>query len=91
VDRERHIFEVQAKESGKPEDVVARIVEGKLDAYFRDQVLLEQPFVKDDGTTIQQLLDEAGAALQEKIAVRRFARFKLGGSDASEAETSGEA
>lgn len=78
VERERHIFEVQAKESGKSEDVTARMVEGKLGAFYRDIVLLEQPFVKDDSKTIQQLLDEAGAALQEKLAVRRFARYRLG-------------
>ena len=78
LERERHIFEVQAKESGKPEHVVEKIVEGKLNALFKDNVLLEQDFVKDDSKTVQQLLDEASAKLGEKVAVRRFVRYKLG-------------
>jgi elongation factor Ts len=78
LDHERRIFEAQAKESGKPDDVVPRIVEGKLEAFYKDHVLLEQPFVKDDSKTIQQLLDEVSAKTGEKVVVRRFARFKLG-------------
>ena len=78
LDAERHVYEVQAKESGKPDSVLARIVEGKLEAFYRDNVLLEQPFVKDDGKTIQQLVDEVGAHVGEKVAVRRFVRYKLG-------------
>ena len=78
LDRERHIYEVQAKESGKPEHVVEKIVEGKLNAYYKDHVLLEQDFVKDDSKTVQQLLDELGAQVKEKVAVRRFVRYKLG-------------
>jgi elongation factor Ts len=78
LDGERHIYEVQAKESGKPENVVARIVEGKLEAFYKDTVLLDQPFVKDDATTIQQLLDNVGAKVGEKVAIRRFVRYKLG-------------
>jgi elongation factor Ts len=78
LDSERHIFEVQAKESGKPEHVIAKIVDGKLDAFYRDHVLLDQPFVKDDAKTIQQLVDETSAKVGEKVAVRRFVRYKLG-------------
>lgn len=78
LDSERHIFEVQAKESGKPENVIAKIVEGKLEAFYRDHVLLDQPFVKDDAKTIQRLLDETSAKVGEKVAVRRFVRYKLG-------------
>ena len=78
LDQERHIAQVQAKESGKPEHVIDKIVEGKLNAYFKDNVLLEQPYVKDDSKTVQQLLDETSAKVGERIAVRRFARFKLG-------------
>ncbi len=78
LDSERHIFEVQAKESGKPDDVIDRIVEGKLESFFKDHVLLDQPFVKDDAKTIQQLLDETSARVGEKVAVRRFVRYKLG-------------
>jgi elongation factor Ts len=78
VDAERHIYEVQAKETGKPDHVVATIVEGKLRAFFEETVLLEQKYVKDDSKTIQQLLDEVAAKVGEKIAVRRFVRFRLG-------------
>jgi elongation factor Ts len=80
VEQEEHIARVQAKESGKPDDVVDRIVEGKLKAFYEASVLLEQPFVKDDAKTIQQLLDDVGAKVGEKVAVRRFVRYKLGES-----------
>jgi elongation factor Ts len=88
LDQERHIAEVQAKEAGKPENVVGKIVEGKVNAFLKDIVLLEQPFVKDDSKTVQQLLDEASAKLGERLAVRRFARFKLGeaGDDGATAD-----
>ena len=79
--REEHIWRVQAKESGKPDQVIDRIVDGKHNAYFQDHVLLEQPFVKDDSKTVQQLLDEISARVGEKVAVRRFVRYKLGGSE----------
>jgi elongation factor Ts len=78
LDSERHIFQVQAKETGKPDNVIAKIVEGKLEAFYRDHVLLDQPFVKDDAKTVQQLLDETSAKVGEKVAVRRFVRYKLG-------------
>ena len=80
VDQEEHIARVQAKESGKPDNVIDKIVEGKLRAFYEGSVLLEQPFVKDDSKTIQQLLDEMGAKVGEKVAVRRFVRYKLGES-----------
>jgi len=78
LESERHIFEVQAKELGKPENVIANIVEGKMRAFYEQTVLLDQPYVKDDSKTIQQLLDEVGAKVGEKVAVRRFTRYKLG-------------
>jgi elongation factor Ts len=78
IDATRHVFEVQAKELGKPDNVTQKIVEGKMDAFYRDNVLLEQQYVKDDTKTIQQLLDEVGARTGEKIAVARFVRFRLG-------------
>jgi elongation factor Ts len=85
LDQERHVAEVQARGAGKPENVVGRIVEGKINAYVSDNVLLEQPFVKDDSKTVQQLLDETSAKVGERIAVRRFARFKLGEAGDDEA------
>jgi elongation factor Ts len=80
VQQEEHIALVQAKEAGKPENVLERIVEGKLNAFYEDSVLLEQPYVKDDSKTIQQLLDEVAVKVGEKVAVRRFVRYKLGES-----------
>jgi elongation factor Ts len=78
ADHERLIFEAQAKELGKPENVIPNIVEGKMRAFYEQTVLLDQPFVRDDSKTIQELLDEVGARVREKVAVRRFARFRLG-------------
>jgi elongation factor Ts len=78
IDRVSEVFAAQARETGKPEHVVEKILQGKLDAYLTEHVLLEQPFVKDDTKTIQQYLEEVGAKTGEKVAVRRFARFKLG-------------
>jgi elongation factor Ts len=78
LEYERKIFETQARESGKPDPVIEKIVEGKLAAFVKELVLLEQPFVKDDSKTVQQLLDEVSAKVGEKVAVRRFVRYKLG-------------
>ncbi len=85
LDDVRRIARVQAEEAGKPENVIVRIVEGKVEAHLADIVLLEQPFVKDDSKTVQQLLDEVSAKVGERIVVRRFARFKLGESEGDEA------
>ena len=78
VDGERKIFEAQAAESGKPDNVIPKIVEGKLGAFFKDHCLVDQPFVKDDSRTVGALIDEVSAKLGEKIVVGRFARYKLG-------------
>jgi elongation factor Ts len=82
----RHVFEVQAKELGKPDDVTRKIVDGKMDAFLADNVLLEQRYVKDDSKTIQQLLDEVGARTGEKVVIGRFARFRLGEDTSGNAE-----
>jgi elongation factor Ts len=78
LDGERRIAEVQARESGKPDNVVDKIVDGKLEAFVKDHVLLDQAFVKDDSKTIQSYLDEVSAKTGEKVVVRRFVRYKLG-------------
>ena len=75
---ERQIFEAQAKELGKPDNVIPNIVEGKMKAFYEQTVLLDQPYVKDDSKTIQDLLDEVGVKVREKVAIRRFARYRLG-------------
>lgn len=78
VERERAIYEAQARETGKPDHVIEKIVDGKLEAFFKETVLLDQPFAKDDSKTIRQLLDELSAKVGEKVAVRRFVRYRLG-------------
>ena len=78
IEGERKIAEVQARDLGKPDHVLPAIIEGKLKAFFGEVVLLDQPFVKDDKKTIQQVLDEVGAKVGERIAVRRFARYRVG-------------
>ena len=81
VAEEEHFARIQAKEAGKPDNVIDKIVEGKRMAFYEDNVLLEQSFVKDDAKTIRQLLDELSAKVGEKVAVRRFVRYKLGDPD----------
>jgi len=78
VERVRTIFESQAEGSGKPPEIMQKMVDGKVNAHLKDLVLLEQAFVKDDSKTVQQLLDDVGAKVGEKVAVRRFVRYKLG-------------
>ena len=78
ADGERQVYEVQAKETGKPDNVLANIVEGKMGSFYEQTVLLDQKFVKDDSRTIQQLLDEVSTKVGEKVAVRRFVRYRLG-------------
>lgn len=77
--REKNIYEVQAKEGGKPEKIVERIVQGKLEKFFQDVCLLEQPFVKDPDVSVNQRIASTIAKLGENIVVRRFQRFQLGG------------
>ncbi|HEX5720453.1 MAG TPA: translation elongation factor Ts [Thermoanaerobaculia bacterium] len=78
LDRERAIFRDQALASGKPAHIVDKIVDGKIEKYFSEFVLLEQPFVKDPDKTVGQLVTEKVAKIGENIQVRRFVRFKLG-------------
>ena len=78
LDREKEIFIDQAKSSGKPENVVEKIVEGKLNKFVQDNCLMHQSFVKNPDVTISQLVQEAVAKLGENITVNRFVRFALG-------------
>lgn len=78
VESEKSVFMAQAKESGKPEGVWAKIANGRLEKFFAETCLLEQPFVKDPDTTVDALLKEKIAKLGENITVRRFTRFKMG-------------
>lgn len=78
VQREREFAEKQARDEGKPEHIVDRIVEGRVKSYLKEQVLLSQPFVRDDSKTVGDLLDELQRTSGEKIEVRRFARYRVG-------------
>ncbi|MDD4290768.1 MAG: translation elongation factor Ts [Clostridia bacterium] len=78
VDIERDILTHQALNEGKPQAVVDKMVEGRIQKYYKEVCLLEQPFVKDDSKTIQQLIHEAISELGEKISIRRFTRYVVG-------------
>jgi elongation factor Ts len=79
--KEREIYSVQAKESGKPEKVIEKIVDGKMKKFYSEACLLEQPYVKNPDMTVQDLLNEVMAKTGENVVIRRFARFQLGDSD----------
>jgi elongation factor Ts len=76
IEQERQIYAAQS--AGKPEQVVAKIVEGKLEKFYRDVVLEEQAWVRDPNRTIRELLGEYTGKLGEKIEIRRFSRYQLG-------------
>jgi elongation factor Ts len=78
LEREREIYRAQAREAGKPEKILDKIVEGKLEKYFDEVCLLEQPFIKDPDLAIQDLINGLIGKLGEKIEIRRFARFQVG-------------
>jgi elongation factor Ts len=78
VERERAVYREQMRESGKPEHIWDKIVDGKLEKFFAEAALLEQPFVKNPDQTVGQLITDVSAKTGEKIEVRRFARFALG-------------
>ena len=78
LDKERDIYRAQFAQAGKPANVVDKIVEGKLDAYYAQIVLLDQPFIRDPAVKVSQVVAEATAKMGENISVSRFARFKLG-------------
>jgi len=75
---ERRIYEAEARQAGKPDNVIERIIEGKLEGFYKTVVLVDQPHVKDQDQTIRELVDEVSAKVGEKVAVRRFVRYKLG-------------
>ncbi|CAN5864847.1 MAG: elongation factor Ts [Actinomycetota bacterium] len=76
---ERSFAEKQARDEGKPEHIIERIVEGKVKAFYADKVLLNQPFVKDDKRTVADLLNEFQRTSGEKTVVGRFVRYHVGG------------
>ncbi len=78
MEHERQICRQQALNEGKPEKVVDKIVEGRMQSYFKESCLMQQPYVKDDSKTIEQLLKENSGVIGEKLGVARFVRFQVG-------------
>lgn len=80
LEEEKANYRAEMVDSGKPDQVIERIVEGKLKKYFEESCLLEQPFIKDTAITVGELVKQKNALLGENIVVRRFVRFEVGGS-----------
>jgi elongation factor Ts len=78
LEKEKEIYKAQALQEGKPEKILEKIVQGKLEKFFQESCLLEQPFIKDEDRTVKQRIDETIAKLGENITVKRFVRFRLG-------------
>lgn len=78
LDRERRIAEEQVAKEGKPENIRAKIVDGKLKKFVAERTLMEQPYVRDDKQTVGHLVKEASARMGEVITIKRFARFQVG-------------
>jgi elongation factor Ts len=78
LEKERLVYRSQAKEQKKPDAVVEKIVDGRIDKFYSESVLLDQPFIKDDSKTVRDLLNELVAKLGENIQIARFARFQIG-------------
>ncbi|HID10934.1 MAG TPA: elongation factor Ts [Candidatus Latescibacteria bacterium] len=79
VEQEKGIYRAQARREGKPEQVVDRIVEGRMEKFYQENCLLEQPFIKDPERTVKDVVAEAIAKLGENITIKRFVRYRLGG------------
>jgi elongation factor Ts len=78
LERERRIYRNQALDAGKPEKVIDKIVEGKMERFFSEFCLLEQTYIKDSDLTVKEVLDSMIAKIGENITIRRFCRFQLG-------------
>ncbi len=78
VEKELEIYRAQAKDEGKPDHIVDRIAQGRLEKFYQENVLLEQPYIRDPNMTVKQLIEEAIAKLGENIVIRRFVRYQLG-------------
>jgi elongation factor Ts len=78
LEREREIYRAQARATGKPENVIEKIVNGKMEKFYEDNCLYEQHFIKDESVTVGELINQMIAKLGENIAVRRYVRFKVG-------------
>jgi elongation factor Ts len=80
VEEELSVYRAQMVDSGKPEQIVERIVQGKLEKFYEEVVLLEQPYIKDPSVTVGEMVQQKNALLGENLVVRRFVRFEVGGA-----------
>ena len=87
LEHEKGILRIQARNEGKPEKIIERMVEGRINKFYEDFVLLDQTFVKDPSKTIQTLLNEATQSIGEKISIRRFVRYAMGEGLEKKADT----
>ncbi len=78
LEKEKNIMKEQLRQQGKPENILDKIVEGKIEKFYEETCLLDQPFIKDDSVTVKDLIQNTIAKLGENIIVRRFARFQIG-------------
>ncbi len=78
LEKEREIYSAQAKATGKPEAVIAKIVNGKMEKFYEENCLYEQHYIKDESVTIGEMISQAVAKLGENMGIRRFVRFKVG-------------
>jgi elongation factor Ts len=78
LEREREIYRAQARSTGKPDAIVEKIVNGKMEKFYEETCLYEQHFIKDEQHTVKEIIDQMIAKVGEKIEVRRFVRFKVG-------------
>ncbi|MGH9780648.1 MAG: translation elongation factor Ts [Candidatus Acidiferrales bacterium] len=89
LDRKRETYKEEARAAGKPDNIIEKIVSGKMEKFYEENCLYEQHFIRDEGMTVKELIDLAIGKLGENIAVRRYARFKVGDSDGAAAAGSG--
>ncbi|MGI6435413.1 MAG: translation elongation factor Ts [Syntrophomonadaceae bacterium] len=91
MERERQVLRAQALEEGKPEKIIEKMIDGRIEKFFKENCLLEQPFIKDPDKTVEQLIHENIARIGENINVRRFARYEVGeGIDKEKADFAAE-
>jgi elongation factor Ts len=83
LDREREIYTDRAKAGGKPDAIIPKIVNGQMEKFYEENCLYEQHFIKDEGVTIKELVEQAVATMGENIVIRRFSRFKVGEGDSA--------
>jgi elongation factor Ts len=89
LESERDIYRAQARQSGKPEHVLERIVAGQVERFYKDVCLLEQPFIKQSDRTVEEIVKEAIVRFGVNVTVRRFARFQLGETASKESPAGG--